>query len=63
MDYFLTIRIPFSVIDDPEARLKANSILQDFRTAGLLGLEDDGDVSEKLQRIEPGKPPIGISLK
>jgi hypothetical protein len=63
MDYLLTIRIPIrAVVDDPDARLKANSILQDFRTAGLLGLEDTGGVSEKLQRLETGKPPTGISL-
>ena len=61
-EYLLTIRIPVKAIDDPEARVHAQSILGDFRTAGLLGLEDDGGVSEKLQRLEPGKPPVGIAL-
>ena len=61
-EYILTIRIPITAIDDPEARVRAQSILGDFRTSGLLGLEDSGGVSEKLQRLEQGKPPIKVSL-
>jgi hypothetical protein len=60
-DYLLAIRVPVRAIDDPDARVIARSILDDFRTAGLLGLEDDG-TTEKLQRLEPGKPPIGIEI-
>jgi hypothetical protein len=58
-DYLLTIRIPVKAIDDLDARVHAKSILGDFRTSGLLGL--DG-ASEKLQRLDPGKPPVGIAL-
>jgi hypothetical protein len=61
-DYQLTIRIPIKAIDDPDARVVAQSILGDFRTAGLLGREDTGGVSEKLQRLEIGKPPVKVSL-
>jgi hypothetical protein len=61
-EYILTIRIPIKAIDDPDARVHAQSILNDFKTAGLLGLEDNGGVSEKLQRLEQGKPPVKVNL-
>jgi hypothetical protein len=71
-EYILTIRIPIKAIDDPDARVHAQSILNDFKTAGVLGLfhpaigggivEDTGGVSEKLQRLEQGKPPVKVSL-
>jgi hypothetical protein len=61
-DYQLTIRIPIKAIDDPDARVRAKSVLGDFRAAGLLGLEDTGGVSEKLQRLELNKPPTKVDL-
>ena len=61
-DYQIVIHIPLKAVDDSDAHMRTRSILGDFRTAGLLGLEETGGVSEKLQRLEKGKDPEVIAL-
>ena len=52
MDYQITIRVPFSALDDLEAREKAKCILGN--TDVLLS---DEKVEKKLQRVYKDRPP------
>lgn len=60
MDYMLNIKVPFSAMDDIAAREKTKEI---YNYAGIItGNLPDGTVT-KLQRLEQGKAPTGISLE
>jgi len=70
MDYQIIIKIPFSAVDDPDARVKALEILpilgKDFK---YLTPRSDGSCPEskenvqlKLQKVYKTKPPEGVSL-
>lgn len=56
-DYQLIIRIPFPAMDDPAARISAQEALRILDVKQVETL-----YSAKLQRVEEGKPPVGINL-
>jgi hypothetical protein len=56
-DYQLIIKIPFSAIDDPDARLCAKNMIENSE------IVFNGDLPDyKLQRVYKDKPPEGIRL-
>jgi hypothetical protein len=56
-DYLLTIRIPFKVQDDVDARREANSIIKNSDIDIGVSL-----IEYKLQRLNPGKSPDKVEL-
>jgi hypothetical protein len=58
-DYQLIIRIPIKAIDDPAARVEANSSIKYF---SKLQIQADPEVSYKLQRLVDNQAPIGVAL-
>jgi hypothetical protein len=55
-DYLLIIKIPIKGMDGPEARAKAHALLKEMH------VPDGVEPVMKLQKLEPGKPPIGVAL-
>lgn len=57
--YLLTIRIPLDAIDDPAAREQVKDILEN-KISSIV--KDDSIAVKKLQKLEDGKPPLGVTL-
>jgi hypothetical protein len=56
-NYQLIIKIPFSAMDDPDARLRARDIIENSE------IMFQGDLPDyKLQRVYKDKSPEGIKL-
>jgi len=57
MTHLLTIKIPIRAIDDLDGRLQARETLDQIRD-----FVKKIEAEMKLQRIEKGKPPVGITI-
>lgn len=64
--YQFVVRVQFRCVDDVEARRHAGHLLSQGVIPDELMSGDEGvfqQLETKLQRLEPGKPLVGLSLE